>query len=1698
MTRIRMIIGMAFLCLLGVMNLVGQENSNKYKLYLKNDTRLIKPNISEVRSIANIEQYEIYESRFYRYLQFDEIPTQDLIAQCHEKGILFLEYVPNNTYVVSIPCDIDFTFLDIFAARALIEIPYFDKMDVRLSERPFPEWTMEEEKVRVIIKMYDDVPVKNVIGKLERFGVEQQDDIVRSDYVIGTVEPNSFEELARLPFVQYLDFESQPGLPESDIGRRMHRSNAINVDYQGGYNFDGAGVHVAVNDDGYVGPHIDFSGRTNQSDVLGDFSGVHGDMTAGIVGAAGNLDPTKRGMAPGAFLWIRQYDATLPNTLNLHQNEGVVVFSTSYSNGCNAGYTISAQMVDEEIADNPTLMQVFSAGNANHNNCGYGAGDQWGNITGGHKMAKNAITAANLTAENDLANSSSRGPASDGRLKPDVSAHGQGQWSTAPNNSYDVGGGTSAAAPGVAGVLAQLHQAYREGHNGVTAPSALLKAVLLNTADDLGNAGPDFKFGWGKVNAFRALKALGEGRYFYGATTQGVTTNYQLSVPAGVQEMRVMVCWNDAKGSTVAQTSLVNNIDLQVITPTNTSRLPLVLDHSPNDSTLNLPAQEGVDSINNVEQVRLLAPDQGIYTVSVVGSTIPMGPQEYYIAYEFYYNDIRVVYPIGGEGLCPGAMERIHWDANGDSGSFLAECSFDGQTWVNLASNVPGDMRFVDFQLPDTVATCKVRISRGGISGTSDQFFSLIGVPDNLRINAFCPDSSLVHLVWDSVPGATAYDVFYLGTQYMDSVTTTNFTNCYFPYSPTVHEHWASVRARGPSGVVGKRAIAVNAIADDCYLNCISEDDVGVVSIQSPSKLLGGCSQGAHLVKIEITSLGTAPQSDIPLCYQYDNEPIVVDTFAGVLQGGGIEPFTFSQPLTITEIGPHSLKVWCALSNDGAPCNDTLNRDLIYHEPIIAFPYVEGFEHPSFPPPSMEIENVDGAITWDDALVIGIDGKVTRSAYMDNRSYAGIGQEDLLSILAFDLSNTDYAHLKFDVAYSSYMSTYTDGLRIDVSTDCGATFTTVYFKEGDSLATVTGSQASWWEPAFSSDWRTDSVDLSAFTGGLLKIRVVSIAGYGNGLYVDNIEVSNVVEDAYCVPSSNCSPGDCIDDFSFHTISHTETGCSGTGYSNFLSYSTFVDLGGLYQMTVSTKYEDQFVSLWIDFNNDTVFDNVSERLVYDFSVSEIDSTYTTWVVIPIDVPLGVHRMRVSTSWGVSNSDPCGVMFFGEIHDYSVVITSPPPPELETSADTSICEGGWSLLSVAATGGIPPYDFIWDNGFTESQVIVSPNTPTSYTVTVTDAIQNSSVANVEVLVFPKPNTNLGGSVVLMEGDSVMLDAGAGFAGYEWSTGATTSTITIDTIGLFSVTVHNSFGCSNSDQLDVAWLLPDRPSWGVNPSGSSHTIMLTNNISVMVAGNPIDSGDYIGVFYDSLGVLKCGGYLMWENETVNLNAYGAINGADGFAANETFNWKIWTHSTNQEYDADAIYMPSPPMPNGGLYQNGGLSALSALTARIEGCQILELKQGWSIISSYIYPDSVFLPHMFAPVVDNLVIMKNGYGDVYVPQWTLNNIVDFDPLEGYHINMDSTRELEVSGMLIDPVNTTIGLPSGWSLMPYFYASVQSIEVLLSAICQDIDIVKNGDGNVYWPSWGVNTIVNMIPGEGYHIKLNNSHQFNYPLIIGE
>ncbi len=1081
----------------------------------KSGTVAFEANARDFNVKEGVQQSEIFAKRFYKFVQFYTIPSHEELKVLKQEGVHFLNYIPANTYLVSFPVKVNVEVFKNQNIRSIQPVDLKNKMNESVWLANYPNWAIQGDVVELVIKTYADIELSVLKEELLKFGVKYTNELTTSRAVIGKIDRSRVQELAELPYVQYIETIQEPGKAESNDGRNLHRSNAIDVNFIGGRKYNGEGVNVAINDDGFVGPHIDFTGRTNQLDVIGDLTGTHGDMTTGIIGGAGNLDPLMKGMATGTYIHVRQYTSAMTGTIPLYIDSNVLIFSSSYSNGCNGGYTTTTELVDKEVFDNYALMQVFSAGNSNNNDCGYGAGSSWGNITGGHKIGKNVIAVANLENDDEIRASSSRGPASDGRIKPDLAAHGAGHMSTDPNNTYAPGGGTSAAAPGVAGVMAQLHHAYRD-LNGSVAHSGLLKATMLVTANDLGNEGPDFTFGWGKVNALKALNLIEENRFFDGTITQGGALNHTITIPNNVKRARVMVYWVDKEASTTASQALVNDLDCAVTDPSGGTHLPWILDHTPNPSLLAQPATRGVDHLNNMEEIEIVNPLAGNYTLSISGTTVPFGTQDYFVVYEFIEDEIEVIYPIGGEGVLPNAIERVHWDADGTTGSFLVEYTEDnGVTWNTIQSNVSGSSRFINWTVPNTLTgQARVRVSRGTNVGESAQNFTIMSRPENLSIDRICYGSSTIELSWDAVAGATSYDVYLLGNKYMDSIGNTAALTYAIPVADVSESHWVSVRARGGNSAVSLRQIAIEQVGTSqggCILSCTSNHDIGVKSIIYPTEDVHVCDDSLSVsVQVEVENTGLINENNFQVKYQYGNQPVVSMNYTNNLATGNFTTVSFP-PFYIAASSIENLKVWTELNTDSTFCNDTAAITVQVNNTFASLPYAEDFESGIFPSSNFSITNFDNNRTWESINVTGANGQNTNAAYVNNYAYNSRGEKDWINIPAIDLTNfnaNNTVSLLFDVAYRTFGTSYFDSLIVEVSSDCGVTYTPMYIKSGSLLSTGGNSNSSW-APSAANDWRSEQIDLSGFIGGTVFVRFINSCDYGQNLYLDNINITIV-------------------------------------------------------------------------------------------------------------------------------------------------------------------------------------------------------------------------------------------------------------------------------------------------------------------------------------------------------------------------------------------------------------------------------------------------------------------------------------------------------------------------------------------------------------------------------------------------------------
>lgn len=152
------------------------------------------------------------------------------------------------------------------------------------------------------------------------------------------------------------------------------------------------------------------------------------------------------------------------------------------------------------------------------------------------------------------------------------------------------------------------------------------------------------------------------------------------------------------------------------------------------------------------------------------------------------------------------------------------------------------------------------------------------------------------------------------------------------------------------------------------------------------------------------------------------------------------------------------------------------------------------------------IVNPDNGITWSPSVA---SNGGSGSVYMDFYGYSTVGAKDELISLPLDFTGMANVEMIYDVAYRQYTSSTHDSLNIYVSTDCGSTWTLVQARGEDGTQNfATGAPlTAAFTPSSASDWRTDTLDLSAYDGmDDVRIMFEGVSDYGNNLYLDNINV----------------------------------------------------------------------------------------------------------------------------------------------------------------------------------------------------------------------------------------------------------------------------------------------------------------------------------------------------------------------------------------------------------------------------------------------------------------------------------------------------------------------------------------------------------------------------------------------------------------
>jgi PKD repeat protein/photosystem II stability/assembly factor-like uncharacterized protein len=169
----------------------------------------------------------------------------------------------------------------------------------------------------------------------------------------------------------------------------------------------------------------------------------------------------------------------------------------------------------------------------------------------------------------------------------------------------------------------------------------------------------------------------------------------------------------------------------------------------------------------------------------------------------------------------------------------------------------------------------------------------------------------------------------------------------------------------------------------------------------------------------------------------------------------------------------------------------------------------EDFET-SFVPAGWRLFNAAGTYNWQSFNATnGVNCTPTTVAFVDHYSIDQVGDEAELITSKVDMNGMAIPMLTYDYAYAQYGSGYEDGFRIEISNDCGTSWTMIYEEFGDSLQTVP-PQGNWWEPAC-GDWQSMAFDLSAWSNDTIMVRFVAINDFGNNFFLDNINIDDVTE-----------------------------------------------------------------------------------------------------------------------------------------------------------------------------------------------------------------------------------------------------------------------------------------------------------------------------------------------------------------------------------------------------------------------------------------------------------------------------------------------------------------------------------------------------------------------------------------------------------
>ncbi len=595
-------------------------------------------------------------------LQFKGSPTRNERINLQARGVRLLSHISDNTWHASLSETTPLFFTDpvklkqypvLATIRWIGQVETQDKIHPVLKEAgPGPWATNPDGTIKVSINFYRDVTSKRAREILNNHEAVIESERSRRVSFYIVIEPNALDALAAEDSVESIELYPPPRIDSNNGSRAWTNTDAVHgevAESDATINIEGNGVILGMWDTNEVDDaHHDLAGRVVYGEVPRTFTPwEHSTHVACTMAGNGTVNPARMGHAPQAptivsfdFLGdiageteqgIEDHNLVVINNswnwpVGWRFSGGAWVYNNDF--GLFGDYVAEASDFDELVRSEGVVI-VQAAGNdrddpadgsdtpARPADADQGTGNGGYDTIAPPASGKNIISVGAINDTNSAMYAESNwGPTDDGRIKPDVVAPGVGinSCDDDPDDGYTTYWGTSMAAPAVSGIAGLLIQTYRDEFFGdvdseQTPLPSTIKALLIHSAQDLGNPGPDYQFGWGGVDAIAAYELMRERQFIESEfRDNGEQDLFVVDVPAGAPNLRVSMCWDD-----IAADHLVNDLDLSLVAPGGVEHFAWLLNPDPGHRDDN--ALTGLDHTNNCEQVFVNAPASGRWII---------------------------------------------------------------------------------------------------------------------------------------------------------------------------------------------------------------------------------------------------------------------------------------------------------------------------------------------------------------------------------------------------------------------------------------------------------------------------------------------------------------------------------------------------------------------------------------------------------------------------------------------------------------------------------------------------------------------------------------------------------------------------------------------------------------------------------------------------------------------------------------------------------------------------------------------------------------------------------------------------------------------------------------------------------------------------------------------------------------------------